>query len=206
MKKGSSVITTVIFDLGEVYLQGFKGVNKRLAPILNLDPEAVRSALRGDENLTALFLGEISENEYWSRVIKRTGWNISVEKMEAIMRENFVGLEGTREIIEELKAQEYKLGLLSIHSKEWVEYCDRKFDYHKLFHSVLYSYEVHALKPEKRVYEMILERLGSSAGESLFIDNVEINLVPARELGMQTILFTDSKALKADLASLGITV
>lgn len=206
MKKGNSVINTVIFDLGEVYLQGFKDVYKRLASILKLNPDVVRENLHGDNNLTALFRGEISEKEYWSRVIRRGKWDISVERMESIVRENFYEIEGTREIIEELKAQGYKLGLLSIHTKEWIEYCDKKFDYQRLFHSVLYSFEAKAMKPEKEVYEMILKRLGSKPSESLFIDDYEKNLVPANKLGLKTILFTDSKTLKMDLASFGIMV
>ena len=44
-------------------------------------------------------------------------------------------------------------------------------------------------KPDKRIYELALERTGKSPRECIFIDNKVENLVVAQELGIKPILF-----------------
>lgn len=205
MPKNSAGITTIIFDLGEVYLRGFRKVESLLIPILKLDEKTIHDQIyTEDSSLHELFTGDITEDEYWASLISRTGWDIDIDTLKAAVRKNFVEIEGTRALIEELKEKGFKLGLLSDHTREWIEYCDGKFDYHKLFNSVLYSYEAKAMKPEKKVYEMILKNLDSRPEENIFIDDKPKNLVPAKEMGIHTILFKDSKQLREELKALGI--
>jgi putative hydrolase of the HAD superfamily len=54
-------------------------------------------------------------------------------------------------------------------------------------------------KPDPKIYLLVLDRLGVDAAESIFLDDLGINLKPARELGMTTIKVTDSVAALAEL-------
>ncbi|MDA2922753.1 HAD family phosphatase [Patescibacteria group bacterium AH-259-L07] len=198
-------VTTIIFDLAEVYLKGLIGVEHILEPILGLSAKEIYPRLQG-EDLASLFHGEISEDEYWQRIVKKNDWKVENGVLKKAIRENFEEIEGTREIIEQLKEKGYKLGLLSVHTKEWIEHCNKKFDYHKLFDSILYSFEVAASKPDKKVYKLILERLKAAPEECVFIDDSPVNLIPAEELGIKTIHFENPKQLKKELVSLGINL
>ena len=51
------------------------------------------------------------------------------------------------------------------------------------------SADVHCRKPDPRIYEIALDRLGVPAGDCIFIDNSAENLRVARSLGMDTVLF-----------------
>ncbi len=195
------MITTIIFDLSEVYLKGLLGIQHCLEPILKINANKIYPKLKGEE-LVALFHGELTEEEYWKKIILKNKWKIDINSLKKAARENFEEIEGVREIIKKLKERRFKLGLLSIHTKEWVDYCEKKFDYHKLFHSILYSFEVGISKPDKKIYELILEKLESKPGECIFIDDNEKNLIPAQELGIKTILFKNSKQLRKELTSL----
>jgi len=199
------MINTIIFDLAEVYLKGVLDVEHYLEPILNIKHNEILDGLGGDE-LNQLFKGEISEEKYWEEIIKKNNWDISINDLKINIRKNFQEIKGTREIIENLKNQGYRLGLLSVHCKEWVEHCNKKFDYHKLFHSTLYSFEIGLLKPEKKVYQEILNKLGKSALECLFIDDSENNIKAAKELGINTIHFRNAEQLKIDLEKYSISV
>jgi putative hydrolase of the HAD superfamily len=42
-------------------------------------------------------------------------------------------------------------------------------------------------KPDPRIYELVCDRLGVAPGETVFLDDLGVNLKPARELGMTTI-------------------
>jgi putative hydrolase of the HAD superfamily len=56
-------------------------------------------------------------------------------------------------------------------------------------------------KPDPRIYEVTLERLGVSATEAIFLDDLGINLKPARELGIATIKVTDPDLALAELST-----
>lgn len=199
------MITTIIFDLADVYLKGILGIEHYLEPILGIKAKEIYPMILGEE-LESLFRGEITEEEYWKKIIKKNNWNIDVKLFKKAIRNNFREIRGTREIIEKLREKGFKLGLLSVHAKEWIDYCNKKFDYHKLFYSILYSFEVGIRKPDKRIYELILERLKAKPNECVFIDDQERNLVPARELGMKTVCFEDSEQLKKELALFSVHI
>lgn len=198
-----TAVTTVIFDLSEVYLRGLKGVERFLEPVLGMEKGEIFRRLNCHE-LGCLFHGRIGEDEYWSDVIEKNGWDIDTVSLKKAVRDNFTEIEGTKEIIERLKNMGYRLGLLSDHAREWVEFCNHKFGYHKLFHSVLYSFEVGVSKPDMKIYTGILEKLNARPEECIFIDDKYENLAPAKKLGIKTILFENAGQLERELASLGV--
>ncbi len=196
--------TTVIFDLSEVYLRGLKGTEEILEPLLKIPVENIKEILLHGKHTSKFFHGEVNEKEFWRSVKDEGNWNISTKKLKEAVRKNFSEIEGTREIIEELKNKRYKMGLLSVHAKEWIDHLEKRFDYHKLFHSILYSFEVGVSKPDKKSYQLILEKLDAKPEECLFIDDHEKNIAAAKELGISTIHFKNSIQLKEELRRLNL--
>lgn len=116
---------------------------------------------------------------------------------------NFEEIEGTRGIIKSLKKR-YKLGLLSVHAKEWVEYCEEKLSYTSLFDVVSYSFEALVCKPDKKAFKIILDKFQTKPEQVLFIDDSPKNIKTAEELGIASILFQSAPQLKKDLKKFGI--
>jgi putative hydrolase of the HAD superfamily len=58
-------------------------------------------------------------------------------------------------------------------------------------------------KPEPEIYELTLERLGDGivAADCLFVDDVEVNIQAARELGMRTVHFRESEQAIGEIES-----
>jgi HAD superfamily hydrolase (TIGR01509 family) len=54
---------------------------------------------------------------------------------------------------------------------------------------LVYSYEVGIEKPDRRIYKITCQRLGVAPGEVVFLDDLEANVVAAREAGMRAVLF-----------------
>ena len=76
-----------------------------------------------------------------------------------------------------------------------------------LFDVVVESSQVGVRKPERRFYEIALERLGIEPSEAVFLDDLGINLKPARDLGMATIKVGDPAVALAELSEiLGIAL
>ena len=61
-------------------------------------------------------------------------------------------------------------------------------------------------KPDPAAYEEALGALGARPAETLFVDDKERNLVPARAMGIQVHRFTDPPALREDLTARGLLV
>ncbi len=184
-----------------MYLRGLLGTHEILSKRLGVN--IIASYLHIPE-IQQLFEGKISEERYWESILLKHKWDISISELRKIVRGNFREIKGARKIIEKLKKNGYPLGLLSVHAKEWIEYCEKEFDYHKLFDSTMYSFDAAVCKPEKRAYELILDKLNVRAEDSLFIDDSAQNLASARELGIQTILFKSSKQLLDELRRMRI--
>lgn len=74
-----------------------------------------------------------------------------------------------------------------------------------LFEHVIESSEVGIRKPDPKIYELACERLGVAPINTVYLDDLGINLKPARALGMQTIkVVSEEQAIRDLEAVLGI--
>ncbi len=70
------------------------------------------------------------------------------------------------------------------------------------FDVVLESSKLGVRKPEPAFYALACERLGVEPDECVFLDDLGVNLKPARELGMTTIKVGDPAVAIAELGAL----
>jgi putative hydrolase of the HAD superfamily len=76
-----------------------------------------------------------------------------------------------------------------------------------LFDHVIESSKVGIRKPDPRIYEMACEALGVAAASSVYLDDLGINLKPAKALGMTTIKVVSPAQALAELeAAVGFPV
>ena len=68
-----------------------------------------------------------------------------------------------------------------------------------LFDAVIESSKVGVRKPDPRFYELACEQLAIGPAEAVFLDDLGINLKPARAMGMTTIKVTDPSVALAEL-------
>jgi hypothetical protein len=113
----SAAVEAIIFDLSEVCLRGLKGTNRLLGAHLGL---AIDDDAFLGEAAVRLFHGEIGEEEYLQAIITANRWAVDVIDLKRLVRQNFDRIEGTETVVECLKAHGYRLGLLSVHAREWV--------------------------------------------------------------------------------------
>lgn len=89
----------------------------------------------------------------------------------------------TAELIAELKERGYRVIILSNMSREYIEYLRQKPVY-RLIDEELISCEVGLVKPERAMYELLLERFGLDASQTMFVDDRKHNVDAAAELGI----------------------
>ncbi len=94
----------------------------------------------------------------------------------------------TEQLIGELKSAGYRLYVLSNMSKEFIEFL-RQIPVYKMFDGEVVSCEEHTVKPETKIYEILLSRYGLEPSHSMFIDDRGENLDTAEKLGIKGFLF-----------------
>jgi putative hydrolase of the HAD superfamily len=72
----------------------------------------------------------------------------------------------------------------------------------ELFDVIIESSKAGVRKPDPRFYEMACEELGIEPSEAVFLDDLGINLKPARAMGMQTIKVEDPAVAIAELEAI----
>jgi HAD superfamily hydrolase (TIGR01509 family) len=73
-----------------------------------------------------------------------------------------------------------------------------------LFKTIVVSGVEKIAKPDRRIYDMTLDRMGARAAETLFIDDSAANIAGAAQAGLATHLFTGPEKLTEALADAGL--
>jgi putative hydrolase of the HAD superfamily len=68
-----------------------------------------------------------------------------------------------------------------------------------LFDHVIESAKIGLRKPDPRIYRMMTEALGVNPGNCVYLDDLGVNLKPAREMGMTTIKVLNAPQAIAEL-------
>ncbi len=113
-------------------------------------------------------------------------------------------IPGTVEIARALKRSGYPVYVLSNCSAETFPIARDRYDFLQMFDGILVSGEVGLAKPDRRIYELMLDRIGRSASQCLLIDDAPQNIAAAEGLGFRTILFRSADLLGAELREMGL--
>lgn len=99
---------------------------------------------------------------------------------------------GLLEYAESLRA-DYKVGMLSNIGIDGMNSFFAAEERTRLFDAVVLSSEVQLVKPDPRIFELMATRLGLLPEECVMIDDVEANIMGAREAGMQGIVYQSNQ-------------
>ena len=140
--------------------------------------------------------------DYWTLVAQDVGVGLDEGLLNALIAIDVDAWTDYRDemwaLAATFRAGGGKLGLLSNGVPEIVERIRADRDLPSLFDAIVVSFEERLAKPEPEIYRVALDRLGVPAFDALFVDDRAENIETARELGLQTLLFTgDVHALRA---------
>lgn len=113
-------------------------------------------------------------------------------------------IDGTIEIMKELKQAGYPLYGLSNWSAETFPYARQKHDFFDLLDDMVISGEVGHVKPNPEIFQIMLDRIRRPAEECLFIDDSLANIRQAQKMGFAAVHFQSPQQLRDTLRVLGI--
>lgn len=113
-------------------------------------------------------------------------------------------IDGTVDIFNELKDGGFYLCALSNWSAETIPLVIDKYPFFSQFEEMVISGRVKTKKPDPKIYEILLERIGRPAEQCLFIDDSQKNITAADQLGFDTIHFESPTQLRIELNKRGL--
>jgi len=195
----------VVFDLGGV--------------LLDWNPRHLYRKLFDDDSAMEQFLAQVCTSEWNQRQDAGRPFAEAVAELAPLhsdklhlinawherFGEMIAGpIEGTVEILRELKSRGVPVYALSNWSAETYPGCVPRFPFLGLFDGIVLSGAEGCMKPDVRIFRILLDRHRLRADETVFIDDNAANAQAASALGIHGIHFQSPSALRDELASLGL--
>jgi 2-haloacid dehalogenase len=198
-------VEAVVFDLGSV--------------CIDWNPRYMYRTMFDDDAAMEYFLTEICSQEWNAQMDEGVPWAVAIERLsleypewrphiEAFRGrwEEMLGeaIPGTVEIVERLHAAGVAIFALSNWSAETFPIAVPRYPFLQRFDGIVISGTEGVRKPDPRIFRLLLDRFDLRPETTVFIDDVEENVIAAEALGMVALRFTDAGALRRDLARLGL--
>jgi putative hydrolase of the HAD superfamily len=202
-----TAIERVFFDIGGVLgSNGWDREQRRAASErFGLDEDEFQ--YRHEETVGAFESGDLSLDEYLDVTVFWTTRAFARDEFTRFMFELSVPFPDSIAIVRRLQSgRGIRMATLNNESRELNEYRIRHFGLCELFDVFFSSCWLGVRKPTRAIYERALGMTQTDPHRTLFVDDREQNLAPARALGMQTIHFRDASQLASELRGLGFEV
>jgi len=121
-----------------------------------------------------------------------------------VYQNHVIRIEKGFEILEQVKKAGYKVYVLSNFGIQGFNLIEEKYGISYYFDGITLSSWVKYIKPEKEIYDCLLENHNLKAQECLFIDDAPCNIQAAQQQGIDSILCSDHEFVQQELIRLGI--
>lgn len=191
----------IIFDFGNV--------------LVEWHPELIYSEYFGDEAKAWWFMRHIADNEWRLRIdagenqdeciaelqVKHPNYSEAISLYRDKWSEMLTGeVPGMRDLLCQLKADNRQIYGLTNWSMETFPLARQRFGILQMIDRYVVSGAEGYVKPDARLFQILLDRYGLKAQDCIFVDDNPTNVEAANKLGMTAILFTNANDLKKKLS------
>jgi putative hydrolase of the HAD superfamily len=201
--EGERRITAVISDFGGVLttplIQSFMAFQDQTGITTEVLGKAMQAATEsnGENPLFEMERGEISEDAFLAQLTDSLepllGHRPEMHRFKEIYFEALESNPPMIDLMRELKDSGYRMAMLTNNVREWEPWWRPMLPVDEIFETVVDSGFVGCRKPESRIYQLTLERVGEPAEACLFVDDVLVNCEGARRAGLHAVHFQDNE-------------
>ncbi|HEY2930368.1 MAG TPA: HAD family phosphatase [Acidobacteriota bacterium] len=202
------MIRTILFDIGNVLikfdprlaLQGLQGrTSYSTAEMVDL--------LRGWPRINDFESGRVKNEDFFDEICARLKLcDITAQQFadiwSAIFHEEMLVRPETLRSLKE----RYRLMLLSNTNPLHFGFMRTRYPVLGEFDDAILSFEVGAMKPEPEIFQAAMARAASRPDETVYVDDLEENLVAARSMGIFSIRFENEEQLLAEFRRRGVLI
>lgn len=190
------MIKNIVLDVGGILFDDSK---KNICKVLNKNCDMIYKIAYG-KGFKKCLIGEQTVNEHINSlsgisnfedikyILKKENLSISYP----LIKENF-------EYIKLLKNKGYNLYLLTNITEDSYNYINNVININSIFDGGIYSYQENLIKPDKKIYELLINRYNLNKKETIFFDDKEKNVVAAQNAGIKSVIFKSINDIKNNL-------
>ena len=200
-----SSVQAVVFDLGGV--------------LIDWDPRYLYRHIFDSEEEMEAFLSTVCTPEWNAELDRGRSFEEMVEllcsehperrdhieayhlRWDEMLGESF---EGSVRILRDLHSAGYPLYALTNWSAQTFHIARERYGFLSLFEQIVVSGEAGLVKPDPRIYDLLVERTGLDPCRTVFVDDRAENVRAAKKRGFTGVLFQEPGQLRRDLTGLGL--
>ena len=100
-----------------------------------------------------------------------------------------------------LLSSDYKIWLLSnTNPRHIANEIELRYQFPNYIDGAIYSFDANSRKPDKKIYDFALKTANANAAESLFVDDLEENIMAAQSAGWRSIHYKNFEQFKEKLS------
>ena len=198
-------VTTLFLDIGGVMLtNGWGHESRRLAAdVFNLDFNDMND--RHHFNQVTYEEGKITLNEYLKRVVFYQKRSFTIDQFREFMFSQSTPNIEMIEYIRQLKEQyNLKIAVVNNEGRELNEHRIKKFKLNQFVDFFISSCFVHFRKPDADIFRIALDIAQVPAEHVVYIEDMQMFVDVARDLGIRSIQHKNYLSTSAELALMGL--
>ena len=189
-------IKSIIFDLGGVITHGgYLGFLKHYCANC-FTPLGKKKILQLERQVN---LAKISEKEFYQQIEKIFGVHMTPQQMHNQIVKHMQADKGLVHMIPKLKKAKIALFTNSLGFMALEVLKKRHLSGKKFFDRLFISTQMHMAKPDKKAFKFVLNKLKIKPQEALMVDDRIENIAPARSIGMNGIVYKNSRQFAKEL-------
>jgi FMN phosphatase YigB (HAD superfamily) len=206
----------IYFDLGNVLLSfSHAQMCRQMADVAGVSPERIREVVFGTDESAVQWqyeVGQITTDEYYEGICRQIGCRPDRARLEHAACDIFEPIVATWEFVRALAAADHRLAILSNSNLlHWRFISDGRFPLldspggpSSPFAWAVISFEAGSMKPDRRIYDVAIERAGVPPELIFFVDDRPENVAAARAAGIDAVEYAGTLKLIDDLHRRGV--
>lgn len=182
-------INAQIWDLeGVLLISDDKNIETTVAKRLGVSEKSIGDFFHSEFN-DRVDIGEFRQEDFWIHLLDSL--KLPRERLGEINEFFYRDFYIDQDLLEKIcqYRRKYKTALLSNYSEVLRPMLETRWKVDGAFDEIIISWEVKLVKPDPRIFDLTLDRLGVSRDQAVLIDDREVNIQGASEYGMHTLLF-----------------
>lgn len=152
-------------------------------------------------------LGVLDGKMYWTKIAGHCDKMLSDDQISSLVELDNAGWARPNAVMAKwaalVKEHKFRTAILSNMPTDMRDYL-RRLSWLPDFDHYTFSCEISAVKPDPEIYRHCLKGLNIAASEALFIDDRQMNVAAAHELGIESVVFTGPAALSGAISRYGL--
>ena len=201
------MIKAITFDLDGVYfINGKSNFITSLGKLGVSEAEAKRVFLQSDEMNRLYKTGQMTDEQFWSWAVSEWKLDKSPQEVINLLISGYEVDEDVVKVVKKAKELGYKNLICTNNFPARINGLNERFEFLENFDAWVFSYEVGTTKPDKKIFEELVDKSGVAANEIVFADDSEKNIRGAQEVGINAFFYENFEQFMRELGRMGVRI